>query len=205
MIIICLLIGYFCGSFLTAEIVANAHGKDVRRIDPTTETHGNPGTTNVLLNIGVKAGAIVFIGDILKTIIPTLITYFVFDKNYDAIVFTGFGCLLGHDYSFLYKFNGGKGVAVTIAWIILLLPKTSWLIFLGLVIAMLVSGYLNLVGILLPLITTLVLYFKVSPTAAMIMLITTIISIIRNRRDLYLTFTGKYSRTFLLKRIFKHN
>ena len=63
--VICLIIGYFIGCIQTAFIVGRLLGKiDIREFGS-----GNAGTTNVTRVIGAKAGAIVFIADILKAVI----------------------------------------------------------------------------------------------------------------------------------------
>ena len=66
--IICLLIGYVCGLFQTAYIYGKMNGIDIRSVGS-----GNAGTTNALRVLGTKAGAIVFLGDVVKTVIAVII------------------------------------------------------------------------------------------------------------------------------------
>ncbi len=65
-----LLIGYLCGCFLTADVVARAFAhKSVFQIGT-----GNPGMANVMARVGKKAGFLVLAGDIIKTLLAFLIT-----------------------------------------------------------------------------------------------------------------------------------
>ena len=61
--LICLVIGYCFGLFQTGYLYSKAHNVDIKK-----EGSGNSGSTNVLRVMGVKAGAIVFLGDCFKTV-----------------------------------------------------------------------------------------------------------------------------------------
>lgn len=110
---ICLLIGYVFGTFQTAFFYGKLHGIDIRE-----HGSGNAGTTNTLRVLGTKAGLIVFAGDMLKSIIAITIVRLCFAANYPGmeillVVYTGAGCVLGHNYPFYMNFKGGKGIATT--------------------------------------------------------------------------------------------
>ena len=62
--VLCLVLGYFFGAFQTAYVYGKLHGIDIR-----TKGSGNAGTTNTLRVLGTKAGLIVLLGDVLKTIL----------------------------------------------------------------------------------------------------------------------------------------
>ena len=115
-----LLIGYVLGSFLTAVVVTKKYtGKDISEIGT-----GNPGMANVMAQIGRKAGIIVLLGDIAKTAFAMIISYALFGisiENYTCL-WAGLGAIIGHNHPFWRKFRGGKGVAVTVTWLILLMP-----------------------------------------------------------------------------------
>ena len=120
-----LIIGYLFGNFQTSYIYGKMHGIDIR-----TKGSGNAGTTNTLRTLGKKAGAIVMIGDIVKCVIAVYLVHFVFgvknpEMDYLLRMYTGLGCILGHNYPFFMNFKGGKGVACTGGLIIALsLPMT---------------------------------------------------------------------------------
>ena len=111
-----LLIGYLCGCFLTADVVARAFAhKSVFQIGT-----GNPGMANVMARVGKKAGFLVLAGDIIKTLLAFLITWLLYGRSIsDSILWSGLGVLLGHNWPFWHGFKGGKGVTVTCTWLII--------------------------------------------------------------------------------------
>lgn len=108
--LICILIGYGIGCIETAHVVGKLWKVDLRQ-----HGSGNLGTTNALRVLGKKAGAMVFIGDILKSVIAFLICRAIFrDNGTIAGLFGSAGAILGHNYPFYLNFKGGKGIAVMI-------------------------------------------------------------------------------------------
>jgi len=111
--IICLLIGYCCGLFQTSYIYGKTQGIDIRELGS-----GNAGTTNALRELGVKAGAITFIGDCLKCVVAVLLVKLIFGNSHAEYIkllglYAGAGTILGHNFPFYMKFQGGKGIAAT--------------------------------------------------------------------------------------------
>ncbi|MBR2851215.1 MAG: glycerol-3-phosphate 1-O-acyltransferase PlsY [Anaerotignum sp.] len=108
--LICLVIGYCIGCIETAHVVGKLWKVDLRK-----HGSGNLGTTNALRVLGKKAGAIVFIGDIMKSVIAYLICRAVFkDNGTIAGLFGSAGAGLGHNFPFYLNYKGGKGIAVMI-------------------------------------------------------------------------------------------
>ena len=109
--IVCLIIGYVFGLFQTSYILGKMKGIDIR-----DSGSGNAGTTNALRTLGMKAGAITFVCDILKCIVAVLVTWIIFHNAYPDMVpllkiWTSAGVTLGHVFPFYMKFKGGKGIA----------------------------------------------------------------------------------------------
>jgi glycerol-3-phosphate acyltransferase PlsY len=111
-IIICLLSGYAFGCISTGYVVGKINHVDIRKYGS-----GNAGTTNALRTLGWKAGAITFLGDFLKAIIPIIVFRNIIfkDVEYNQVLalYMGLGIELGHCYPFWLGFKGGKGIAVT--------------------------------------------------------------------------------------------
>lgn len=111
-IIICLVCGYGFGCFSTAYVIGKWNHVDIRKYGS-----GNAGTTNALRTLGWKAGALTYIGDFFKAILPILLFRNIIfaDLDYSALLglYAGFGVVLGHNYPFWLHFKGGKGIAVT--------------------------------------------------------------------------------------------
>ncbi len=85
--------------------------------DPRGEGSNNPGATNVLRIAGKKAAAFTLVGDLLKGLLPVLLAAFVLqDELYVAL--TGFSAFIGHCFPIYSRFEGGKGVATAIGFIL---------------------------------------------------------------------------------------
>ena len=137
--LVCLVIGYFCGSFLTAELIAR------RRYNVSVFDlgDGNPGMANIGHELGKPAAIVCLLGDILKTVIPVLISRLIFPGiGVSATGWAGFGVTLGHILPFWHGFRGGKGVTTIASTIILMSPL--WGILSGIVgiVTVVLSGYL---------------------------------------------------------------
>ena len=106
--LICIAIGYCIGCIQTAFIM----GK-LCKTDLSKKGSGNLGTTNALRVLGFKAGAVTFIGDILKGVVSFIIARWLFpDMGILAGIYACAGTILGHDFPFYLHFKGGKGIAV---------------------------------------------------------------------------------------------
>ena len=86
--------------------------------DITRYGDGNPGAANVFRAGSIKLGLFAVLLDILKGIPFVYIAYAVFDLSMGIVVAVGLGAILGHAFSPLLKFRGGKSVAVTFGVII---------------------------------------------------------------------------------------
>lgn len=136
------LFGYMIGSIPNSVII----GKVFFKRDPRLEGSKNAGGTNAGRIFGKKVGIIVITLDILKIVIPFLITYFLFTyiTFFKEILFysndiNAFGRgltisqlaywitplfgIIGHCFSPYIKFNGGKavssfiGLGISCTWI----------------------------------------------------------------------------------------
>ena len=146
--LICLLIGYACGNFLTAEIVTR---RSTGRPCSELGTSGNPGMTNVLRHIGLKEGVIVLLGDVAKTILAMVASWLLYGETMGRIsMFYGaFGAVLGHDFPIWQRFRGGKGVACCCTFLILYSPW-GFIACLVALVSILVTDYLCIGGVVTP-------------------------------------------------------
>ncbi|MBO7344616.1 MAG: glycerol-3-phosphate acyltransferase [Clostridia bacterium] len=112
-------VSYLYGSINWAIIISK-----IKRVDIRSMGSGNPGTLNMSRNLGLKAGLLTFLLDVLKGVVPTLLAYFLTrDRLFDntafivadfAVFLCGFCVVMGHIYPLFMKFKGGKGIATTI-------------------------------------------------------------------------------------------
>ncbi len=140
--IICFITGFVFGSIPTGYLVSAMYGKDIRKMGS-----GNTGSTNALRTLGKKAGAITFIGDILKAIIPLCITahFFGGDESirYLVTMWTGLGAVLGHDFSPWLQFKGGKGIATSGALALFIDPLYFCALLGSLIVVVALTGYVS--------------------------------------------------------------
>jgi len=107
---VCIIIGYLCGCFLTADVVARRKaGKSVFAIGT-----GNPGMANILEQCGFKCAAVTLLGDVAKTVLPCILCRLLFGSlGPSATLYAGLAAAAGHGFPFWHKFRGGRSVAVT--------------------------------------------------------------------------------------------
>jgi len=102
-----LLIGaYLLGSISSAVLVCTLLGFP----DPRTEGSNNPGATNVMRIAGRGPAALTLLGDILKGVLPVLLTL-ALGFSTSAAAWVGLAAFLGHLLPVFFRFQGGKGVA----------------------------------------------------------------------------------------------
>lgn len=120
--LISLAIGYLFGIFQTAYIYGRMNGIDIRE-----HGSGNAGTTNALRILGKKAGVIVFLGDVAKTVLAVVVVRLLFrQQDADWLPLLGMyaaaGAILGHNFPVQLGFRGGKGIACTAGLVVTLGP-----------------------------------------------------------------------------------
>lgn len=104
-VVISIVIAYFLGNISPATLLARAVGKDIKK-----EGSGNAGTTNVLRVLGKKAALITLIVDIGKGFLAVKIGFAIAGPF--AAMYCALAAFIGHIWPIMFKFKGGKGVAV---------------------------------------------------------------------------------------------
>ena len=132
-IVLVAIISYAFGNLSFARYISRAKNNDITKLGS-----GNPGSTNMLRNFGLKIGVFNLVLDMLKGFVPTLVTYLIF-KNEIMVYIAGVSVIVGHIYPVMYKFKGGKGIATMIGvffateplftGIIVVIAAVSWLLF----------------------------------------------------------------------------
>ena len=108
-------LGYLLGTAPTAHLVGRRLGRD-----PTREGSGNPGASNVYRTAGVKAGATVFAGDLVKGIVATAVGLAAGDRMLGLVC--GGAAVAGHVMPITRRLRGGKGVATACGMVVVLFP-----------------------------------------------------------------------------------
>lgn len=120
--------------------------KYIYKIDIRDHGSGNPGTTNALRVMGKRVGAVVFILDMLKGVIPTWIGYRLGGQELAYIM--GICVVIGHIFPIFLKFKGGKGVATSFGAAIVIHPLFAILSILVFALIVFKTRYVSLGSIL---------------------------------------------------------
>lgn len=161
-ILVVSVVGYLVGAVSFAVIIGKARGVDV-----LSAGSGNPGATNVKRLLGRTAGNTVFALDFLKGSVatgwPLLFAQDLFAASgADAsglAILGAVSAIIGHSFSPFIGFRGGKGVAVTMGGLLILVPLSLLIGMLLWLIVFQTTRYVSLASIVfalsLPLTTAL--------------------------------------------------
>jgi len=120
MILVAALAGYLIGSAPTAGYLALLKGVDLR-----TEGSGNPGAHNALRTVGPGLAAAVLFVEAVKGYGAVWLGVRLFGDP--GAVAAGIGAVTGNVYNVWYRFQGGKGLGISLgvlsaAWPTVVLP-----------------------------------------------------------------------------------
>ena len=146
--IIIIIIAYLLGNISTSYIVA----KRLTGVDIRTQGSGNAGSTNVLRTLGKKAGAMTFLGDVLKGIMAVVIAQIIARLAGIDVVTAGYvavvGVVSGHNWPAFLGFRGGKGVATSLGAMIAVNPIIALICFGIFLLIAATTKYVSLASVL---------------------------------------------------------
>jgi glycerol-3-phosphate acyltransferase PlsY len=128
------------------------YAKIFKNIDVRNVGSGNIGATNVLRAAGIKVALLTALSDILKSLVPVLLTKKWFSNPYYPYI-TWLTAILGHCFTPFLKFKGGKGVATFFGGLIVLHFNTAAITFLVWLVIIIISKYVSLgsmISVLVP-------------------------------------------------------
>ena len=105
--LIVIVILYSIGAISPAVLIT----KRILGIDIRDVNSKSAGTSNAVITLGLKYGALVGILDVLKGLMPVLVLRFIFPDNEIIWFVGGLSAVVGHIYPIHMKFHGGKGTA----------------------------------------------------------------------------------------------
>lgn len=128
--IIALIVAYLLGAIPFAYLL----GMKFKGIDLRQHGSGNLGATNGIRVLGPKLGLMAGFFDIVKAILPMLLTQFAANVFLDGVLplnllWVGFAAALGHCYPVYMNFKGGKAVATSIGAYLFLFPLQTLVLF----------------------------------------------------------------------------
>lgn len=140
--IITLVLSYLIGSISFALVIGKIfYKKDIRDYGS-----GNLGATNAYRVLGIKAGVIVAIADILKGIFACLLPL-ILGSTVNPIV-CGLLAILGHIFSVFANFKGGKAVATATGVFLFFTPLGVFVGFIVFVSTLIFTKYVSLSSML---------------------------------------------------------
>ncbi len=132
------IIAYILGSIPVALIV----GKVGYQLDIREHGSGNLGATNTFRVLGMKAGIIVTLGDILKGTAAVLLPL-LGDAELNRLVI-GMFAVIGHTYPLFARFKGGKAVATSGGIILGINPLLFVIVVASFLLTLYISKYVSL-------------------------------------------------------------
>ena len=134
-----ILFGYFAGGIPTGYLVV----KRMKGYDIRTKGSGNPGTANVYRNAGPLAGAITLFIDALKGFGPVYLCVALAPRRPELAIAAGAAAIIGHNWTPLLGFKGGKGVATSAGVFLALIPVPVAFTMAAFAIAVKLSGHIS--------------------------------------------------------------
>ena len=172
------IIAYLLGSIPSALLVGKiGFNKDIRE-----HGSGNLGATNAFRVLGMKAGIIVTLSDILKgtaaTVIPIL-----FDASVHPLII-GLFAVIGHTYPIFAKFKGGKAVATSAGIILGSFPLLFVIMITTFLLSLYLSKYVSLSSIITGAVTIVISLFYKDIVLIIIISLLTLFVIYRHKENL---------------------
>ena len=147
------LFSYISGSIPFGLILSRIFlNKDIRDVGSK-----NIGATNVLRTGNKFLASLTLFLDILKGIVPVLVTNYYYPN---LIYLSGLMAFLGHIFPVWLKFKGGKGIATYLGIVFALSLKLGLLFCVSWILIVFITKYSSLSSILSSLITFLISFFE---------------------------------------------
>lgn len=187
--IVITIVAYLLGSIPTSVWISRAFFN----IDIREHGSGNAGATNTFRVLGVKAGIIVFIVDILKGFAAVNLIHFTkyyIPNSGDYIniqLLLGIAAMIGHIFPVYVGFRGGKGVA-TLFGVICAISFYPTLIMAGVfLVTLIATRYVSLAsmvsGLSFP-VLIIVIFKETTPTLVIFSLIMAILMLFTHQKNI---------------------
>ena len=142
--------------FFAAYLLGNLNGavvvsKLVSKEDVRTKGSGNAGLTNFVRNYGAATSVFVILIDVGKAVLACLIGGWLlngYGYYEEGVALGALGVILGHDFSVLLDFKGGKGILSGVTVALMMDWRLGLLVFGIFLVAYLLTGFVSLGSVL---------------------------------------------------------
>jgi len=139
-----IVIAYLIGSISIGYLFARGFkGVDIRKLGS-----GSAGATNVSRLMGFKVAVLVLILDAFKGFIAVYLALSLFEKNLLAgewvVLLCGVAVIAGHNWPLYFNFKGGRGAATMLGVFLALMPLTTLIVFVMVIIIIALTRYVSL-------------------------------------------------------------
>ncbi|MDD2564661.1 MAG: glycerol-3-phosphate 1-O-acyltransferase PlsY [Salinivirgaceae bacterium] len=147
--LIAVVLAYVIGSIPTAVWI----GRRYYNTDIREHGSGNAGATNTFRVLGVKAGIIVLVIDVLKGFCAVIFSYLIAKQigvhEEDLLrIIAGLSAVMGHIYPLFADFRGGKGVATIMGAVLGINPIASIVAIIVFLSVLIIFKYVSLGSVL---------------------------------------------------------
>ncbi|MFN7161453.1 MAG: glycerol-3-phosphate 1-O-acyltransferase PlsY [Fimbriimonadales bacterium] len=152
-LLVAMIAAFWVGALPFGYWAARLRGIDIRKVGS-----GNIGATNVFRVLGAKVGLTVLLLDALKGFLPTWLAVRAGADDVSAIL-VGVAAILGHTFSPLVGFKGGKGIATGLGALLAAAPLTVAVAFPVWLVAFLLTRWVSLGSVLAAATVPIAAYF----------------------------------------------
>ncbi|MDD2573473.1 MAG: glycerol-3-phosphate 1-O-acyltransferase PlsY [Bacillota bacterium] len=189
-LIVSSLAGYLLGNINGAYII----GKVVGGIDIREHGSKNAGATNVNRVLGSKPAVLVLAIDLLKGVLAVVIGRCLGSGDVGAIL-AGIAVVCGHNWPFVLKFKGGKGIATSLGVLISLDIRVAMILLAAGILIILTTRYVSLASVVCALCyPVLVIAFRLSQEMIAFSVVISAFALLRHKENIKRLLGGQESK-----------
>ena len=184
--LIVIALGYLLGCSSMAFYLAK-----LKKADLKNNGSGNLGASNATVLLGWKAGILVAVHDVGKSLLAVLLAQWLFSDVPHIGAVAGIASVLGHIFPFYLKFRGGKGFASYMGMTLALNWKLALVIMALVLLVTVLTDYI-VVGTTLTIVSVPMYlgFAEQSPLLALILCIGTVVILYKHRMNYVRMYKG---------------
>lgn len=209
--VVLIVVSYLIGNIFFAKIISKTNHYDILKAGS-----GNPGTMNMIRNLGFFVGLVTLLFDMLKGVVPALLGKWLFGwtgmESNIGLYIGGLSSLVGTIFPVFYRFKGGKGVAAVYGMFCVATPVLGAITFVFGFVFLLLFDYASMMSFCIVTIFTLYEAYSLglitgqgNLTLSFLLFAIFFLIIYAHRRNIFSLLTGKENRLNFKKSFSKHS